>query len=368
MMRDGEKTSFRFFNTFLFIMKIKITYHFIQGVIIILFLSFLPDIAFSQEENSLDVSYRKFKDVFDREFDDENRGEIIQDWKFAYKKIKVPQWVLNLPESNDSVIYCIGVSDPGMEKDSAFNLAVFRAKALIALMSSAQITGITDFFESVKKSKNKHSLYREYYNITTEEYCDSSDFRIIRDTLLSDNEAVVLLSWNKPQERQSKRHSSIKAEVDVYGKYTGSDNYINTKLSRLDAVFSLKNNLKKDTGTYKYLVRNYNKGISIVSGFREKGIMLEGVSLKYFSDSAKDETEETVFSPVTLKNGLWYGLFLSVVRSIVLKSQSESVNLKSVSDKVEEGSKELVRVLSTNRVSVVINDLRIENNRLIIDF
>jgi hypothetical protein len=349
-------------------MKNRITYSFIQRFAIASLLVLLSNYILAQKENDIDFSYEKFKNVFDKEFDDDYTGSTTPDRKLVFQRIKIPQWAINIPESNDSVLYCIGVSDPGMEKDTAISLAVFRAKALIALMSSAQITGITDFFVSGHKNQNNNSLYREYYNITTEMYQDSNDFRIIEDTVLPDKEAVVLVSWSRSKNKRSKKRLLLKADVNVYGKFTGSDSYIDSRLSRLEAFFSQEDVQKKDTCYHKYLVRNYNKGIAILSRFQEDESILEGQSLKYFSTGKKNDTIGSGFTSIRLNNGLWYGLLLSVARSIVLESQSNKVNLKSVSDNVNEGSKELIRILSTNRVSSVINSLTINNNRIVIDF
>ena len=349
-------------------MKNRITYNYIRVFATISLLAFLSNNVLPQNERDIEYSYKKFRNVFDKEFDDEYIVNTVPDRKLFFQRIRIPQWAINIPESNDSVLYCIGVSDPEMERDTAMSLAVFRAKALIALMSSAQITGIADYFVSGNKNKNKHSLYREYYNITTEMYQDSNDFQIIKDTVLPDREAVVLISWNRSKNKRSENRSLLKAEVNVYGKFTGSDNYINTNLSRLEAAFSQKDNQKNDTEYHNYLVRNYNKGITILSRFKEYESILESQSLKYFSTGKKSDTIGNGLSSVRLNNGLWYGLFLSVVRSIVLESQSDTINLKSVSDNVNEGSKELIRILSTNKVSSVINNLTINNNRIIIDF
>jgi len=334
-----------------------------------------PTSLFSQGNsppvNQTDFHYLKFKSQFESELglqDISDLEETPSNINQVFSQTELPEWVFNLPNSNQSVMYAIGVSDPGMSADSAHQLAVLRTKVILALMNNSKISGLNDYYISEKDLKSGEiisSVYREYSKIASTLTFNNTDFAVEEEVYTNNGEAIILASLHK-NNPHSDDTTTINCLAEVSVSHVKRNNKHSTT-SRTELMGDEKGKLKNLSNYFYYVVKNNNKQIKMISYFT--GVTLPGCSdiITYKSNSTQTNTNDTTKLSCTLQYGLWYAYSYLTLQKIVLDFKDSNVNLSSLTDQHTLVNQNINRVLINKVLSFKIGSLEISNNKLYLD-
>jgi len=322
----------------------------------------------SKKDSRVDYDYTKFKTEFDKEFGIDDLSGLVSpasNINRVFFKTRLPEWILNLPPTSDTAIYAIGISEPGMNKDSAYLLATLRAKAVLSVIIHSKIQWLTDYYTNEKDTKTSKpsisSVYKEFNKLTSTLSFDPDDFKIVHDTFTANNEAIVLASL-RPGNKSSRRTTTIDCLSEVSISYPNkNDKYFSTSRTEMRAGEKYGSGNPKDY--FYYVVKKHNKQLKISSVF--SGAVIPGIAnrMTYQSDKYYSGTEDISSPSCALQNGLWYAFSSVLLQSLVLNDGSE-VNQSSMDDHFSQVSQTIIRVSGEKTASVKLEGLHVKNNIL----
>lgn len=321
-------------------------------------------------ETRVDYNYSKFKSEFEKEFGLEEISDLNDspsNIKQVFFKSELPEWVLNFPESSESIIYGIGVSEPGMSKDSAYQLATLRAKATLSLLKNASISGLSDYYIIEKDLDNNDiiaSSYREFYEIISHLTFNSSDFNIVKDTFTVNNEAIVLASLSIGSSL-----TSDSVAITSYSEVSNSHKKRNNKYSstaRMELTAGEQEPNNKDNNYFQYVVKKINKKTKVASNFSGQTIP-SNTDVMYYKPNTKTSDKESLNFSCTLQNGLWHAFTMVLLETLVVNYHDSDIRQSSLRDEYSELSQNINRIYSQKHINVRIKGLLIQNNTLQIE-
>ncbi len=317
--------------------------------------------------------FREIKNQYKKIFGGETRNDSFSNKTtnipLPLIKTHLPQWVVQLPPPSDLEIYTLGISDPGMQKDSAIALATLRAKALLALFMHSDIKGSSDYFISNKNLKTGEitaSKYNEYTKIIGKIAFNNTDFKIRRDTFTFYKEAIVLASLHlaKPLSADS---SLVACLGNVLGSYT-TDKGKHAVLSRTELFSKAYNNNISTASIMDYIVKRVNRQIKIKSIYDRK--QLPATSLPVFYQASPGDSlpgEKSVISN-TLRYGLWNALSNSIICTLAYESKGDKARVSGLNDHYNQTLRDLTRIITSKTVSMRLTGLEVHNNTLQIHY
>jgi len=322
----------------------------------------------SETYRRLDSNYSRFKSEFDKEFGLNNLpglNDTVSHINRVFFKTKLPDWIINPPQSNDSMVYAIGISEPEMRKDSAFRLAVLRAKAVMALMINSKIIGLADYYVSEKDTKSGDifsSDYSEFNKITGVLHFNPKDFKIVEDTFSVNNEAIVLASMHLGR-KLSNDSTSVNCLCEVSGSHKKkNDKYFTT--SRTEIRAGEKDSLKSSGNYFYYIMKKSNKQTLNLSYFSGVPISCNTELMTYYPSEKYPDSLDITNLSCTLQNGLWYAFSSDLLQALVLTLQESNVKQGSLDDKYPSGVQNINRIFSQKEISIRLKGLRVQNNKL----
>ena len=346
-------------------MKIHVNYSFFQFFILILLPGFLVCQESIKKENSGDFNYSKFKTEFEKEF---GESELIDfeekesNSKKVFSKTKLPNWVISLPASNSSVIFAIGVSDPGMNIDSAYMLATLRGKAMCALLSSSKISGLSDYFIEEKDLQSGDiisSVFKEFNKIESGVSFNNSDFSVVNDTLTNNNEVIVLVSL-----RLNNMLLDDTTNIQCVGELSSSYIKRNKRTSntyRADFYAEERSSFEKSDNHCFFIVKKKDDQLAFKSYYLGNQVPVNQNTMSYFSNTIKGDS---TLPSCELDRGLWYALSSVLLQSYVLNFHGSDVIQSGMTDNYTKISQDISRVLSTKEMSARLLGIVIKNNTL----
>jgi len=319
------------------------------------------------QNNSTDKTenqYREFKETLEKEIEDYEQDTAQSKFQVLHP-VSLPDWIFNLPVSNQNTIYSIGISDPGMEVDKAFRLAELRAKVIIATLFQSKITFIIDNYSNEKVDDNRDEFttrYENLFSIISTHSAAPSNFEIINRDYTSFGEAIVLLRFSPKITKEYADQiqieiSSYEVERQKYNKFeieekfeiAGSQNYSGIKDSVIDFYYSF---------------HSLNNLFEISSKYQEEDYQFPYYNFKYQGQSA----DSLNLFETSINNKLNYGLWMAYIETLVQKifnmSLAYAVDIKRVGDDYSSETQDFSREITEANMSFKINRFIIFNNRL----
>ena len=341
--------------------------------VLLLVLLFGSVTSFSQAVNTSKVidedKERYEKDVFNKEFDE--YGDTTDSQQKLYDRIpeKLPEWVFN-PIQKGETIRVVGFSDPNMEKNQAFELAVLRAKAMYAIFNLSVVSNITDDYTNLHES-GKYSLYStkfQDFSLAKAEFAyDNSSVTIIDTFYTKYNEGIALIEISQIDSSSSKLDTlTVKGEqLQVFIER----NFKKEKIEFFN--FFVKDDLANSDSldqvsqyNYKRINRNYDissiYGDSIID-FKERTYNYR-TELDFKKDSTCSELNE-----YRLTRGLWNGYLAGVLSNVTIISKLLASSVKNSNDFYTLKSEGLIRTVARNKLSLGFNDFKMYENQFYID-
>jgi hypothetical protein len=339
-----------------------------------LFMLIAPFETFSQEiqsGNRIDYNYSKFKSEFEKEFGIENSIELQEkpsNITRVFFKTKLPEWVFNIPSSNDSIVYAIGVSEPGMEKDSAFQLACLRSKAILAILTNSKLEGINDYYINEKDIKSGDiisSVYQEFNKLKGKLSFNDADFSIVEEAFTANNEAIVLSSLHIDR-KSGNDLTNINCFAEISSSNVKKNNKYSTS-SRIELIAGEQSNLKNSSSHFYYVIKNSNKNSKILSDFLGVRVSSDSNLMTYKSNDINGAGKENDVYSCSLQHGLWHAFTTVLLQTIVLDFNESYTKQSGLSDDYTKLTQNINRVLSQKEISMRINGLHIKNNTLYLE-
>ena len=313
----------------------------------------------------IDQQYESYKKIFENELvllDQENR---TTEKKTPVIRSSIPEWLFSIPAGNETSIYTIGISDPGMPGETGFNLAFLRARAMISLFSNTTIEHLTDYYtvdESGHDKQEFNSKYSEFYRLSGMLLIDTSCLKILKKAVTDHGEIIVLVEYSKK---------------DPYGSYTDSLQFFAESLivefqkndgfeinSRSELI--IKDNYFNASGLdeSKYVNLTINKLNEITSTYNNMEIPGSDQCLKYIADHPIQDVDKENNGGVKLTYGLWNAYFVAILKNIYLAVKSTGTSLRNMGDYYTRKTQNLNREASRIDMSFEIEELYIINNEL----
>ena len=313
-------------------------------------------------------NYAKFKSELEAEFGVEtvsDLDDIPSNINRVFFKTELPDWIFELPKSNDSIVFVIGVSEPGMTKDTAYQLAVLRAKTMCAIITNSKMNGLSDYYISEKDLNNGDiisSVYREFNKIVCNISFNDADFTIVKDTFTINNEAIVLASL-----RLGNILSANKITVDCLAEVSSSHmkkNRKNSSTARTELMATEVTYSIPENSYFYYVVKRSNKQIKIISDFLGVSLPSNTDLMTYQSSEINENIDKMTNVSCTLQHGLWHALSTVLLQTLVLEFQESDVAQSGLSEQHSNLSQNINRLHSKKEVSLRLKALQIQNNNL----
>jgi hypothetical protein len=251
-----------------------------------------------------------------------------------------------------------------MSADSAHQLAILRAKVMLALLNNSKISGLNDYYVSEKDLKSGEvisSVYREYSKIASTLTFNNTDFTVEEEVLTNSGEAIILASLTTSN-RLTVDTTTINCLAEVSGSHL-LRNEKHTTTSRFELTGGWN---KPAPGIYfNYIVKKNNRQIKILSDFSGAGLRENNATLSYKSsnDSSINPGDPTQLS-CTMQHGLWYAYAHLTLQKIVLDFNESNVVQSSLNDQHTRVNQNINRVLIQKNLSFKLETLEINNNKL----
>ncbi len=325
-------------------------------------------ISFSQErsEGSSERDYQKFKGTLLKETNANCQDTLSK--KQILHPVRLPDWFLTIPKSDHIYIYSPGISDPGMDEESASKQAILRAKALIALMSYPKITSITDNYSGEEVAKGDDEFITKYenlYHIDSKIVASESQFEQMEYFYNSFGEAIVLMRFEISGKQETTDTLNVSAEFYQVERQKNTVFETEERCS-LDASFSGSEISEVHKGN-TFSIHALNNLVEINSTYEGQAIPFPYANYRYEGlDSTLFQELETELNQ-KLNFGIWKAYFETLTQKIIGLSQSSSFAIQQVGDDYTSENKNLSREISASNPSFAITGIRVADNFLMLD-
>jgi len=312
----------------------------------------------------VDNDYRQFREIFDRELESSDTSGYLN--KISFHPVSLPAWLSNIPDSDDKIIYAIGISDPGLEQEEAVALAMLRAKIISALFLKPKISSITDNYS--KEGDNPASSqfvtkYINYYRLLASLNASQEQFQLVDQYFTSFGEAIVLLKYNRSIPIGDKV-DSLMLKIDIYQAERQLKNRF--ELEEKCEVYGLskQNNGNEEIDLFYYFYRSVNQFYEIVSRYNGEEIAFPQIVFRYQSLSGSVPFSGTNQASYKLTNGLWKAFLESLIQSYTVAAINRDVEISQLGDHYSSSAQNLSREIVETDPTFRIKGLRINSNRL----
>jgi hypothetical protein len=281
----------------------------------------------------------------------------------------LPSWLASLPPSDENISYALGISDPGMDEESAFKLAESRAKSVIGLLTHPRITSMIDNFSNEEyntRSDEFVTKYENIFNIETNLASTANNFEIVNQYFTSFGEAVVLMKYNHGASAPE-LYDTTRVMVNTYQvERQKSDKYEIEDRYEIEGFMKTGND-SLDNLSFSYSYKSLNNLVEIESRFGYEVLPFPYANFRYMETS--DSLSTIISENLTrkLNYGLWKAYIETLTKKIALLSHALSGNIKQVGDDYSSQNKNLSREISESNPSFKINCIQISNNCITID-
>ncbi len=334
--------------------------------VILIVILWVPAVLLAQNSstNKTEKDYREFKETLEKETEKLEQDTAKSNFQVLHPA-SLPEWLFNLPVSTSNTLYVLGISDPGMEEEKAFQLAELRAKAIIAVFFKSKVTFIIDNYSNERIDENRDEFTTRYENLFSivSTLSDShSNFEIVNKEYTSFGEAIVLLKFSPRITKE--KPDQIKLEINSYEverqKYNTFE--IEEKFDITGSLIEAVNDSSKSNFYYSF--HSLNNLFEISSKYMDEEYQFPYYSFKYQGQSTDDKSIFETSINNKLNYGIWKAYIETLVQKIFNMSLVFAVDIKRVGDDYSSKTQNFSREVSEANMSFRLNKFYIYNNRL----
>jgi len=336
-------------------------------VILLVLLILISAGGFSQEIIDKDKENYE-KNVFDKAFEEINDSLNYQK-RYDLIPEQLPDWFFPVIQ-NTTPVEIIGVSDPDMEWEKAKNQAELRALAFYAIIHSSTVSNITDDYTNLHEGAG-YALYstkfQDFVLTKAKIVCDLSAIEVVDTFFTKYNEAIVKIRINN-------NFQSLSAKDTIYA--TGEHlqvfverNYKRDKLEFYNLIINRKGDTDSCSLSCQYHYKQAYNGYDIISKFGKDTIDFKARTYSYRTDlEFTADSSDAAFKFFRLDKGLWNAYFTGVLTNITWLSNQLSGTVRNTNDFYTLQTEGLIRTVSKNRVSFDLQQFKLVENNLYLDF
>jgi hypothetical protein len=297
-----------------------------------------------------------FRDVFERETQRKPDSYAFGNFKnigyLSFFPDTLPQWFFKPPKNDLQRIYAIGISDPDLTRDEAFEQAIYRAKILAVLYNTSRVEFFRDVFTSTAEG-DRYRGYRQrfdtYFRISASQMADSAQFIVIDQHLTRYNESVVLLSYT-PAPINGTQFSRITAMASMLYVEAQVGNAFEQQ-SSYDLISEIQHS-GRDTEKATFNATRKGNREQTTSFFLENEIHFPLFVYRYSNPDWKSFTK-----PMVSHSGLWGIYIRQMLEHITLTTEQNNMRLRSINQQSEPQATDLAREISAKVMRINLIEL-----------
>ncbi|TVQ06589.1 MAG: hypothetical protein EA361_19390 [Bacteroidetes bacterium] len=309
-----------------------------------------------------------FRDIFERETSQKRQESQYANFRnvkqLSFFPDTLPLWFFQPPQSDHEKVYAIGISDPDLPPEEAFQQAFYRAMVLAVLYNSPRIEYFRDVFTSARDEEPQRA-YRQrfdtYLRITASEVADSSQFWLIDNHLTRYNESIVLIGYTpKTERREETKISRISATASVlYIEAHIGDTY------EPQASFDLASEIHtsgENPGKSEFNVtqKGTRKNTSSIHNGHKK-------TFPMFVYRYSNPSWEPFTRPLVSYHGLW-GIFMpQLLEHITLTTEQTRLQIRALEEQSEPQIQNLIREVAAHDARISILGLEFNPNEILFE-
>ncbi|HBX49845.1 MAG: hypothetical protein A2275_06860 [Bacteroidetes bacterium RIFOXYA12_FULL_35_11] len=297
---------------------------------------------------------------------------------YAQIPTNLPGWVTSIPKSNAKRIYSIGISDPKMEEGQAYQLALLRAKAMLAVFHQCTVQQAIDLYKSDKQ--DGVNIYTEKLEKLSKIYSkyiiDTTRLEIVNKKYTSDMEAIVLIREVLTTPDTCKFKDTLKVECISFLQEFRIDEASKSASNFSMAAIDVKGRTGDSLKFYFDCVDENNVDVSIASTFQDT-IESSTSTMQEYENSTERVIDLAKYGGYSnMKKGIWKAYLDAVLQNIISASNMMISKNKTATDLYKsdtnsnyDNSKDenLNRNVSSNTLSVSLKSVEISKNKIWVD-
>lgn len=309
-----------------------------------------------------DVDYRKFQDEFSKETDS-LQDDSLKKSKHVLHPAGLPDWIKQLPQSFDGTYYAIGISDPGMNNEKAFDQALLRAKSVLSFLLAPNFESLADNYSDEKSGAANSSYktkYISFYRLQSDIIVNDSNVKVIENYFTSFNEAIVLIEVTPPVD-ESVVFSSVANIYQDERQNTGSYTMVE-KYHMMGSILNEKNEKQKN---YEYTIYSINNIFEINSTLNNTVIEFPYLNYRYTTDTTSIASSSENEFGSKMNYGFWKSFIESFLQELYSMQQDQPVIIKTTGDNYGSShTKILTREISVASPALKLSSINLINNHL----
>lgn len=272
---------------------------------------------------------------------------------FSNAQNKLPGWFLTPPVSPDnSCVYLIGISDPGLNRDDATAQAVARAKVTINYF----IQKVDNYLVTIRIENGSTEPFKGFMD---EKYL-SANFETVDTYITNHNETIVLVKYTFTERPKSTKADSI--QIKSLSKYYITDDGKNAE-SYLEYVSKTSEGPEMVRLYYSMNQNNNNDSITSIYETKENAITpnLTKLNCKYpnqigsqIDAITNQRFKENVKEQYYLNNGLW-SAYVQCFEKVTFKLNTSFTETLRKTNETYIGSFTLVKSMSIKDNTLEVN-------------
>lgn len=322
------------------------------------------------DRGRVERAYDSFKETFQKEF--EHTPQTKEDPRTSdmamvyYPPVNLPGWFFDHGSRTLQDRRMIGISDPGVDSLAAYEQAVRRAMALLALSADFRIETIMDNYYNERSGTKTLGKFNVFTSINADMPVNEDDFELLESYYAPTGEMIVLVGL-KDLKYPPDTCNTVKCFVENFeSEQTLSRRPVYLKRTALDFAASRCSGMKS-TASW---VRNESMDrYEIISGMDTLAFEMVYGAFKYIEpDFGQTKLPEENFPQFfSLDKGLWNGYFTALLNRIEQIDQQYNSQIKNLDENYDEQFQGLTRVIFTAEGSFSIKRTIISDNRILLE-
>ncbi len=308
-----------------------------QCSILYIFLLCSASLSFAQSEefNQWQSSYNDYKTNFEKNISEplHPKLQIIPDKYFTSDSI--PEWLFDINHSANGYLFSVGISDPFIDSETAYQQALSRAIFTLALEMKTVVNGMNELYSNIEENgKSNGNVYTEYYQLLSKELIDYKYLSIVHKKILKTGECIVKFKYAPVVAIDSGFNTFV--NLEYYRQEKSLDlNYETTE------KISYSGNSMTGAGpstTCSFTMKKHNDKTDLLSECPQ--------NIQY---SVPQFNYRIGKSTLTTTNGLWSLFIDKFTTKIISSSQVSSSIIKNVQDDYGSLNNQLTREIVVNQ-------------------
>ncbi len=317
-----------------------------------------------QVKHELIREKQDYMETFEKEQQNLSRKPASEKRVLDTRPAHIPLGMLSFSNGMAGTKKVVGISDPCLDSNKAFEMAKYRALAVAGLSNKLSVQYISDYYsnEESKHARSSHrNTWEEFGKIEASINWQPGKLRVIDSHFTNYKEGMVKLRIRNGQGHNHERKASMKIKIDVYHIRKKVGKHHNDQWK-----YDLSLNVKKGTSTSfssNYTLIQSANALEATSTWQGKKDSLCKAYFLYRSKSTPKDTANFKMD-YSLDHGLWAAYFKGIVHNIIETSQQEARKIKNLQENQQKNYEDLSRLIARDRFRLKFNHLAISNNQL----